>query len=119
MKRHVDHHGYIRLFGLPGGRWEYEHRWIVSQQIGRPLTRYEHVHHRNGDKQDNRPDNLQLMTWAEHVALHNRVTPRRGPRGAEATRQKKSRRKPNTHTNKLAEARRLARLRTYYGGKTS
>lgn len=29
------------------------------------------VHHRNGDKQDNRLDNLEVMSCAEHTALHH------------------------------------------------
>jgi len=37
-----------------------EHRWIMSEHIGRPLSRTELVHHKNGDRQDNRIDNLEL-----------------------------------------------------------
>ena len=37
-----------------------EHRLVVAREIGRPLLDTETVHHRNGDRQDNRPDNLEL-----------------------------------------------------------
>lgn len=37
-----------------------EHRFVVSQAIGRPLHKYEQVHHINGDRTDNRLENLQL-----------------------------------------------------------
>ena len=37
-----------------------EHRLVMSQVLGRPLTRTETVHHIDGNKQNNTPDNLQL-----------------------------------------------------------
>jgi len=37
-----------------------EHRLAVARFVGRPLERHETVHHINGDRTDNRLDNLQL-----------------------------------------------------------
>jgi hypothetical protein len=42
----------------------------MEKMIGRPLKRYEVVHHVDGDKTNFRRDNLRLMTRKEHFKLH-------------------------------------------------
>jgi hypothetical protein len=49
--------------------WYQEHRLVMEIALGRELTRDEHVHHVNGQKDDNRLENLQVMAWGEHAAL--------------------------------------------------
>lgn len=52
------------------GKKVYEHRLVMERKLGRELNEGEIVHHLNGVKTDNRPENLVVMTQSEHVVLH-------------------------------------------------
>jgi hypothetical protein len=56
-----DANGYIR-----------EHRFIMEQHIGRNLKPNEEVHHINGINDDNRLENLVVLTKAKHTSLHHK-----------------------------------------------
>lgn len=51
-------------------RYVYIHRFVMEQMLGRILVQGEVVHHKNGNKEDNRPKNLELMTNSEHSTMH-------------------------------------------------
>lgn len=46
------------------------HRLIMEEILGRKLTTDEVVHHKDGNKLNNKPSNLQLMTRTEHINHH-------------------------------------------------
>ncbi|MCR4307676.1 MAG: HNH endonuclease [Candidatus Berkelbacteria bacterium] len=47
-----------------------EHRLIIEKEIGRYLLPDEHIHHINENKQDNRLENLRIVSPQEHAAIH-------------------------------------------------
>lgn len=68
-------YGYTKVLTQDG--YAFERRLAMEKKLGRSLRRDEVVHHINGDKSDNRPENLEPLSRSEHTRHHNFDTPMR------------------------------------------
>lgn len=95
-----DGKGYILIMkpdwftGRKGSKHIFEHHAVYCQANG--LTEVPEgmvIHHKNGIKTDNRPENLEMLSNSDHMTLHHGVSPRR-----EYNRQLNAQRKKNRST---------------------
>jgi hypothetical protein len=63
---YLDKNGYLRYCDS-----DYlVHRRVMEKKLRRRLVRGEIIHHINGNKRDNTPENLELLTAKEHYKRH-------------------------------------------------
>ncbi len=65
---------YVKLNG------RHEHRAVAETILGRPLERGEIVHHKDGNKKNNDPNNLEVMTQGKHMQEHGMGIPGVAPK---------------------------------------
>ena len=70
MRLYIDYNGYYVLNHHK--QYIKLHRLIMEQHLGRKLKREEHIHHKNGDRLDNRITNMKIVTNSKHISDHRR-----------------------------------------------
>lgn len=76
--RRYDAHGYVLVYepSHPNANCNgrvFEHRFVVSQHIGRPLEKHEVVHHVNGKRDDNRIQNLEIWQHTHPAGVRTSI----------------------------------------------
>ena len=62
--------GYLQVY--VNGKSRMAHRYLLEEHLGKKLLTTQHVHHINGDKTDNRIENLLICSTRRHGKLHRR-----------------------------------------------
>ncbi|MCM3130977.1 MULTISPECIES: HNH endonuclease [unclassified Paenibacillus] len=81
--RRITSNGYIEI-RMPehhrarGNGYVFEHIIVAEKILGRKLAPWENVHHKDRNKENNHPDNLEVLSASEHTKKHSADKPKTG-----------------------------------------
>ena len=70
LKTRTNSSGYRQFWDEESGRWEYTHRRVAEKKMGGRIRKGYEVHHKDGDKTNNRAENLVALPRGEHRGVH-------------------------------------------------
>jgi hypothetical protein len=73
LKTWTNSSGYQKFRDPNTGRAEYTHIRVAEKKVGGKIFPGYEVHHRDGNKTNNRPENLQVLSEAAHRAIHKKA----------------------------------------------
>ena len=68
----VNKSGYQTYKDPATGSWELTHRRVAEKMVGGSIFRGREVHHIDGNKNNNRPENLRIVSKEEHRRIHGK-----------------------------------------------
>jgi hypothetical protein len=70
LQTRVNSSGYAQFKDPKTRQWTLTHRRVAEKKVGRRIFSGHEVHHIDGDKTNNRPSNLTIVSKAEHRSIH-------------------------------------------------
>ena len=72
LQTKVNGSGYAQFKDPNSGQWTLTHRRVAEKKVGGRIFDGYEVHHIDGDKRNNRPSNLTIVSPAEHRSIHRK-----------------------------------------------
>ena len=72
LKTRTNSSGYSQFKNPRTGKWELTHRRVAEKLVGGKIYPGREVHHIDGDKSNNQPSNLTILSSAQHRRIHRK-----------------------------------------------
>lgn len=72
LRTRINSSGYMQFKDPNTGQWTLTHRRVAEKKVGGRIFTDHEVHHIDGDKTNNRPSNLTVVSKAAHRSIHRK-----------------------------------------------